>query len=78
MTEVQEKKLRRLEALAFEWERSPQLKEMCRRTWDPEFFIDCEMRIGKLKEVSAVERKHHQKNWSVKFLDISEINVEGW
>ena len=78
MTEVQEKKLRRLKALAFEWERSPQFKEMCRRTWDPVFFIECEMRINELNKVWGIEKKHQIKDWSVKFLDVSEINVEGW
>ena len=78
MTEVQEKKLRRLKALAFEWARDPRFKEMCRRTWDPVFFMECEKTINELNKVWHIEYKHNHKDWSVKYLDISEINVEGW
>ena len=64
-------------ALATQWERDPRFKEFCRHTWEPEAFKEAEERIEKLKQVHAIEKRHTVKS-PVKYLDISEIDVEAW
>lgn len=76
MTKEQEKKENRLLALGREWARDPHFKEKCRNTWDPFFFTECEQKIEELKKVKNIEIKC-QKRDSIKFLDISEISLEG-
>ena len=76
MTKEQEMKETRLLVLGQEWARDPHFKETCRRLWDPEFFQYCEQRIAALRQVNMIEEKHRGGD-RIKFLDISEINVEG-
>ena len=77
MTKEQEKKMNRLLALGQEWARNQMFKETCRNSWDPEFFAYCEQKIAELKQVDMIERKHEDRD-RIKFLDISEIDVEAW
>lgn len=70
-------KLNRLTALAQEWARNPKFKEDCRKIWDPLFFAMCEEKIEKLRQINLIESRHNRGD-GTKFLDISEINVEGW
>lgn len=72
-----QKPLIRMRALAMQWDNDPRMKEVCRRTWDPIFFAECEAKIEKLKQVGLIEQKHFNKS-SIKYLDISEIDVEAW
>jgi len=70
-----QKTLLKLRALSAQWYGDPRMKEICRQTWDPIFFAECEQKIQKLKQINFIEQRHNIKS-SIKYLDISEINVE--
>ena len=77
MTKEQEKKITRLLVLGQEWARDKNFKEACRNSWEPEFFQYCEEKIAELRQINMIEHKHEGGD-RIKFLDISEIDVEAW
>ena len=74
---MDEKKLNKIKALAMEWRRDLKFKETCRQMWDPAFFKWCEDTIAELEKVDKIDNLHSNRH-GYKYLDISEIVVEGW
>lgn len=76
MKEMNQVKMNRLMALDADWRKDSKFKELCRKTWSPQLFAQCENKIAELKAIAAIEDKLLSGE-SVKQLDISEIDVGG-
>lgn len=70
-----QEQINKIKALGADWKRNPSFKELCKRTWNPNFFASCENKIAEIEKIEAIEQKHLYKKEVVDFLDISEIDV---
>ena len=68
-----QEQINKIKALGADWKKDPSFKELCKRTWDPNFFASCEDKIAEIEKIEAIEIKHSYKK-DVDFLDISEID----